>query len=114
SEILRVQKTFKLFRRDQFPEQTFLYFNRNRFRLDELAPDLLANPLLLFFTLNVAILDTDLAAVSTLKNVENLSKSHALAVGQSIGDERSIEIPDRQAVVLDVELRVVENWQRVE
>src|SRR4051794_36648960 len=109
-----MQKALELFRRDQFPKQTFFYFNRNRLRFNKLTSDLFANPLLFFFTLNVTIFDADLAAVSALQNVENLAQRHALAIGETVGDERSIEIPDRQAVILDVQLRVIENRERVQ
>src|SRR5262249_47683110 len=35
------------------------------------------------------------------------------AIGEPVSDEHSIEIPDRQAVVLDIEFRVIKDWQRV-
>ena len=83
AEILRVQKTFKLFRRNQFPQKLFLHFNWNWLRLDKLLANLLANPKLLFLALNVAIFDADFAAVSAAQDVENLAQSGDFMSGES-------------------------------
>src|SRR3982750_2923462 len=97
-----MQKALELFRRDQFPKQTFFYFNRNRLRFNKLTSDLFANPLLFFFTLNVTIFDADFTAVSALQNVENLSQRRAFAVRESVSNKDAIEIPDGQAVSLNI------------
>ena len=108
-----MQKTFELFRRDQLPEQSLLYIRRQWLLMHELAANLFANPLLFFFILNVPVLDTDLAAVSVLENVEDLAQGRAFAVRKTIGDENSIEVPDRQAVIFDIQFRVIKDRKRV-
>src|SRR4029079_9286090 len=113
AEILGVQKTFELFRGDQLPEQAFLHVYRNRLRFDKFTPDLFANPLLFFLALNVAVFDADLAAIGTLQDVEDVAQRRSFAIRETVGDDHSIEIPDRQTVVLDVELRVVKDRECV-
>src|SRR6185369_15769252 len=97
----------------QFPKQALLHVDRERLRFDKLLPDLFANPLLLFFALNVPVFDADLSAISALQNVENLSQGSALTIGEAVRYEFAIEIPDGQAIGLDVELGMIEKRQRV-
>ena len=114
SEILRVEKTFELLGRDQFPEDSLLDFDRNRFGIDKLATNLFAHPDLFFFALNVAVLDADLAAIGALQDVENFAQRRAFRVGQAAGNEHSIEIPDRQTVRFDVQLGMIKQRHRVQ
>src|SRR5687767_6325948 len=62
----------------------------------------------------MSILDANLAAIRALQYIENLSERRGLLIRQPIGRENPIEVPDRQAVSFDVNLRVVEPWQRVQ
>src|SRR6185369_1171228 len=82
--------------------------------MHELAPNLLAQPKLLFLALNVAIFGADLTAISALQDVENLAQRRCLSSTQSAGDENSIEIPNRQSVSFDVEFRVIQQRHRVQ
>jgi len=59
---LGIQKALKLLSGNQFPKNLFLCLAVNRFGLNKLAPNLLAQPKLFVLTLNVSILDPDLAA----------------------------------------------------
>src|SRR5262245_39137900 len=95
---LRVQESFKLFRGNQLPQNSLLNFAVDWFRMDELAPNLLTQPELLFLALNVAVFGADLAAIRALEKVENLAQRRRLGSTQPAGDEDSIQVPDRQAV----------------
>src|SRR6185503_8037664 len=109
-----MQETLKLLGGNEFPKQSLFNFDRNRFRLNKLAPDLFADPEFFFLALDVTIFNADLAAISTLKNVEHFAQRHAVAISKTVDDERAIEIPDRQAVSLDVEFRMVKQRQCVQ
>src|SRR5258708_36050576 len=111
---LRVQKALELLGRYQFPENLFLDFDGDWFRMNQLAPDLLAQPKLFFLALNVAILDADFAAVRALQNIQNLAQRRGLSPAQPAGNEQSIEIPNRKVVRFDVQLRVIEQRHRVQ
>src|SRR6266571_2839003 len=82
--------------------------------MNELAADLLAQPKLFFLALNVTILSADLAAVRALENVQDLAQRRRFSSPQSTGDEQAIEIPNRQVVSFDVQLRVIEQRQRMQ
>src|ERR1041384_2713945 len=79
AEKLRVQKLLELLRRNQLPEDSFLYFDVDGFGIDKLDANLLAQPQLFFFALNVTILGADFAAVGALQNVENLAERCCLS-----------------------------------
>src|SRR5215510_1922520 len=74
AEILGIEKPFELFGGDQLPKNSLLDLDIDRFGLDELAPNLLAQPELFVFALNVSIFGGNLAAISALQNVENLAQ----------------------------------------
>ena len=104
-----MQEALKLLRRDELPEEPLLDFNRNRFRLHQLSSDLLADPKLLFLALNVPVLNTNLTAISAMKDVENLAQSSTLSSGESAGDELPIKIPNRQSVTFNIQFRVIKD-----
>src|SRR6185369_684038 len=55
----------------------------------------------------------DFSAISALQNVEDLAQGSALTIGEAVRYGFAIEIPDGQAVGLDVELGMIEKRQRV-
>src|SRR5712692_204760 len=114
SEELGIQKAFELFSGDQLPEDSFLDLDVDRFRMNELNSNLLAQPEFFFLALNVAILDADFTAVRALQNVQNLSQRRRLSPAQPAGDEQSIEIPNRKIIGFDVQLGMIEQRHRVQ
>src|SRR6266404_378579 len=110
----RVQKTFELLGGNQFPENALLHFDVNRSRLNELAPDLFAQPELFFFALNVTVFGADLAAVRALEEVEDFAQRSILSACQAAGKERTIEVPDGQVVGFDVQFGVIKQRQCVQ
>src|ERR1041384_6106397 len=74
TEELGIQEFLELLGRNQLPKNSFLDFDVDRFGVNKLAANLLAQPELFVLALNVAIFRADLAAVSALKNVENLTQ----------------------------------------
>ena len=97
-----------------FQRIRFLDFRVDRIRVHEFAANLLAQPDLFFFALNVPVFGADFAAVRALKNVQNLAQRGLFSAAQTASDEDAIEIPDRQAVGFDVEFRMIEQRQRVQ
>src|SRR5262245_22957042 len=94
-EILGVQETFELFGGDQLPKKPFLNFNRKRLGLDERESELFTYPKFLFLALDVAVFDTNFAAINSLKNLKNLAERAAFLAADATGDELTIEVPDR-------------------
>src|SRR6266516_1024507 len=109
AQVFGVQKSLELFRRNQFPKNLLLDFDRYRLRIDKLAPDLFAYPELFCLALNVAILGAYLPAICPLKNVQNFAQSCAFSSCQTASYENPIQVPDRQVVSFHVQLRVVEH-----
>ncbi|CAB4638355.1 unannotated protein [freshwater metagenome] len=72
-----------------------LLFDR---KLKFYALDLLLDPCLLYWILNVHVLNADRAAVRRTKDIENRSKGHAVAAGESTSEEFTIEIPNGEAI----------------
>src|SRR5581483_714591 len=103
AEILGVQELFELLGGNQLPRNSFLNFHVNWFGMHELAANLLTQPELFFFTLDVAIFRADFAAVGALQDVENLAQRRRLSSTKTSGNEQAIEIPNRQIVSFDVE-----------
>src|SRR2546421_1982166 len=77
-QIFRVQETLELFGCNQFRKKLLFDFGRERFWINELLANLFAYPEFLFLALNVAILNTDLAAVCTAQYFQNLAQGRAL------------------------------------
>ena len=75
--------------------------------MDKLPAYLIPDPKFFFLALDVAILDADLPAVSALQDVENLAQRRAVSAGQAVGYEFAVEIPNRQSVSFNVELRMI-------
>src|SRR5581483_6912805 len=90
AEILGVQKPFELLGGNQLPQNSFLDFHVNWFGMHELAANLLTQPELFFFTLDVAIFRADFAAVGALQDVENLAQRRRLSSTQTSGNEQAI------------------------
>src|SRR5205085_2126589 len=67
TEILRIEKSFELLSRNQFPKDSLLSLDINWFGVDKLATNLFAQPKLFFLTLNVPVFGADFAAVGALK-----------------------------------------------
>ena len=63
-----------------------------------------ADPFLLLVALDVAILDADLSAICPAKDLEDPPQSGSLFAVQAAGDKFAVEVPDRQAKILEVEL----------
>src|ERR1041384_6317219 len=114
TEELGVQEFLELLSRNQLPKNSFLDFDVDGFGLNKLDANLLAQPELFFFALNVTIFGADLAAVCALQNVEDLAQRSTLSSAQAAGNENAIEVPNRQAVGLDVELGMIEQRHRVQ
>src|SRR2546423_5081435 len=82
--------------------------------MNKLDANLLAQPKLFFLALNVTIFSAYLAAVCALKNAEYLAQRPGLSAAHAAGDEDAIEVPNRQAVRLDVELGMIEQRHSVQ
>src|SRR5438128_7716188 len=109
AQVFGVQKSLELFRRNQFPKNLLLDFDRYRLGTNKLAPDLFPYPELLSLALNMAIFGADFPAISALKNIQDLAQSCAFGSCQTASDKNSIQVPDRQVVSFHVQLRVVEH-----
>src|ERR1041385_1378842 len=114
TEELGVQEFLELLSRNQLPKNSFLDFDVDRFGVNKLDANLLAQPELFFFALNMTIFGPDLAAVCALQNAEDLAQRSTLRPAQAAGDENAIEVPNRQAVRLDVELGMIEQRHRMQ
>src|SRR2546422_6897746 len=71
AEILGIQKALELLGGNQFPKNLFPGLDLNRFGLNKLAPNLLAQPKLFFLALKVSILGAHLAAIGALQDIQN-------------------------------------------
>jgi len=82
--------------------------------MDELTPDLLAQPEFFFLALNMAILGGDLATIRALQNVQDFPQRCRLSSAQPAGDEQPIQVPDSEPVSFNVELLVIEHRHGVQ
>ena len=105
AHVLRVQEPLERLGRVQPLEDVALVLGRQR-RGDALDP--LLDPALLVGLLDVHVLDADRAAVGVAQHAEDLAQRQAAVRGRarSSDEELAVEVPDRQAVVAEVELGV--------
>src|SRR5262245_16392133 len=106
-----MQELLELFGRDQFLKQLFFDFGWNRFGI---ALNAVAYPLLLLFALNVAALGPDLAAVVFDQHRPDFAQGYFILAAEAVRKEPAIQIPDREAVSLGLELRMLVNRNHVE
>ena len=66
-----MQKVFELFSIDQFLQKLFFKIGRKRNGIDKLLANSRTYPFFFFLVLDVAVFDTDFAAIGFLKNFEN-------------------------------------------
>ena len=107
AEILRIQKTLELLRGNQFPKDSLLHLGIDWFGMNELAANLLAQPELFFLALNVPVFGADFAAIRAQEDVEDLAQRRCFCSGQSARNEQPIEIPNRQAICLNVQFGMI-------
>src|SRR4051812_45496816 len=109
-----MEEALELFGADEALEERLLRLGIERLGVDELDADAVAYPELLLLALDVPVLRADLAAVGAAQDVEYLAQRRALLAAQAPGDELTVQVPDRQPVGLDVQLRVVLDGERVQ
>ncbi len=63
-----MQKLLELFGFDQFLQKLFFRLGFERFGINKLLPNLLAQPLLFFFALNMTVFDADFSALGAAQN----------------------------------------------
>ena len=90
-----MQELLELFGLDKFLQELRFNLGGQRLGVDELLADLAADPFLFFFALDVAVFDTDLAAVGTTQDAEDAAQRRSLFAVQAAGDELAVEVPDR-------------------
>ena len=110
-EIFRPEEALERLRGQKLLEDPAPHLARRRFggRADPLA-----EPLLLGRVGDEAILDADLAAVDAAHDADDVPQRHVLAALQTAGPELPIEVPNRQTVGLEVELRVLVDGDHAE
>ena len=104
AEIFFVQKLLELFRLDQLLQQLLFGLDSQRLSIDELLADLLPDPGFLLVALNMAVFDTDLAAIGFAKNLEDTAKRGGFLAVQAAGNKFAVEVPNRQAKILEIQL----------
>ena len=68
--------------------------------------DLVLDPLPLLRVLDVHVLDADGAAVGVAQHAEDVAQLGAAPAAEAAGDELAVEVPEGEAVVVDVEVGV--------
>ena len=68
--------------------------------------DVLLEPLALLRVLDVHVLDADRAAVRVAQDAEDVAQLHLALAAEAARDELAVEVPERQAVLLDLEVGV--------
>ena len=76
-------------------------------RLLLVALDPLLDPLALLGVLHVHVLDADGAAVGVAEHAQHVAQGHELLTGEPGDGELPVEVPQRQAVLGDVEIGVL-------
>src|SRR5205085_612954 len=66
-----------------------------------------ADPFLLFFALYVAVFNANLAGVRFSQDVQDASQRRGLLAMQASRDELAVEVPDREAKILEIKLRLM-------
>ena len=69
--------------------------------------DVRLDPLALFRVLDVHVLDADGAAVRVAQHAEDLAQPHDRLAAEPAGGELALQVPQRQAVLDDVQVRVL-------
>ncbi len=100
-EELRPQEALEILRGDELLEDLPAHLRRERLRR---RADAVANPLLLLGARDVAVLDPHLAAVGAAHHRDDVAQRHVVAALKSSGPELAVEVPDRQAIGLEIEL----------
>ncbi len=108
---LGAEEALELLGGDELGEEALAQRGRQR-RGRGRGGDPLADPVLLVGAGDVPVLDADLAAVDAAHHGDDLAQRHAVAALQPARPELAVEIPDRQAVGLQVQLRVVNDRAR--
>ena len=69
--------------------------------------DVRLDPLALFRVLDVHVLDADRAAIRVAQHAEDLAQPHDRLAAEPAGRELALQVPQRQAVLDDVQVRVL-------
>src|SRR5690606_8019318 len=68
--------------------------------------DLLLEPTTLLGILDVHVLDAERAAVRVAEHTEDVAQLHHALAAEAAGDELAIQVPECEAVALDLEVKV--------
>ena len=103
TNVTRMQEALKDFGFTQHVKNATLLIGAGRHAL---ALDTLLNPALLGRVQDVAVLDANRATVGVAQNAQYLFQRRVVAPGESVHQERSLQVPDGEPVVREVELFV--------
>ena len=107
TQIFLVKELFELLCLDQLLQKLEPGFTRQRLGINKVLPHLGPDPILFDLALNVPVFNANLAAICLTKDIEDAAKRRGLFPVQPSRNKFSVEIPDRQAKLLEIEFRRV-------
>ena len=90
---------------DELFEEPLAQVRRERLTLGRRG-DVLTDPVFFGGARDVAVFGPDPAAVDAAHHADDVAQRHVVASGKATGPEGAVEVPDRQAVGFEVQLRV--------
>ena len=90
-----MQELLELLRLDQLLQKILPDFCRECDGVDEVFPYPLANPVFFFLALDVSVLDSDLAGVRPLQDLQYPPQRGGLLAVEAARDELAVQVPNR-------------------